>query len=241
MSKIVSYLISFIVMILLFLVIIYVGFELSIRSTVVKMNLDGSNYYELAEKGIKDRIKDYVVNEDILKDYLNIINQDMIKKDIDLVISKKDFDHYDEFYDVIKKYDDSKEVCELYAKNINKIYRSNIFPVMEFSILNSLKLQTDFIPFLLIFIVLLSTSIVILKCITNKRLFLDVSMIGTGILMVLLLVLRYYLKGLYYTNDYFTIFIKRIIDTNVITDIALFLLLFLCLVIFRIIVKKRSK
>ena len=158
-------------------------------------------------KNIKKEISDYVVNEDVLKDYLDSINKDMIIKDIDILINKGEVDHTDKFYKIIEKYDSNKEICDLYSKNVNSIYKNNLFPSKEFGIINVFKLRQDFIPFFIIFIALLMTMSVILKCISNKRKYFDIAIMGTGILTSMLILIRHYLKGLYYTNDYFTLFI----------------------------------
>ena len=237
----ISYVLSFAIMVVLFLLILYVGFELSIRSSLVKHNLESINYYDKAFDNIKEEISNYIVNEDILKDYLDFINKDMIKNDINDLINKKEIDHKDDFYKIINKYDSSKEICELYSSNINDIYKNNLFPSREFGIISIFKLRQDFIPFLIIFIVLLTTMCVILKAINNKRLFIDVSLMGTSIMIFMLLIVRHYLKGLYYTNDYFTLFIKKIIDSNVIIDILLLLLIILAIIVVRKLSRSKVK
>ena len=233
----ISYLLSFAIMVVLFILILYLGFELSIRSTIVKKNLNSINFYDKAYENIKKEISDYVVNEDVLKDYLDSINKDMIIKDIDILINKGEVDHTDKFYKIIEKYDSNKEICELYSKNVNSIYKNNLFPSKEFGIINVFKLRQDFIPFFIIFIALLMTMSVILKCISNKKKYFDIAIMGTGILTSMLILIRHYLKGLYYTNDYFTLFIRKIIDTNVVIDIIIFVLFFSTILIFRRVLK----
>ena len=237
----ISYVLSFAIMIVLFLLIIYVGFEISIRSSIVKHNLESINFYDKAYEKINNEIKNYVVNEDILKDYLDYINKDMIIKDIGILIDRKEIDHKEDFYKIISKYDSNKEICELYSSNINNIYKNNLFPSREFGIISIFKLRQDFIPFFIIFMVLLSTMSVILKSISNKKQFIDVSLIGTSIMIFMLLIVRHYLKGFYYTNDYFTLFIKKIIDTNVYIDIIILFIILFTIMVIRKLSRKRVK
>ena len=228
-----SYLLSFAIMIVLFLLIVYVGFEISIRSVIVKHNIESVDYYDKAYENIRKEISNYVVNEDILKDYLGFIDKEMIIEDVNLLIKRNIVDHKEDFYKIISLYDTNEEICELYANSINNIYKNNLFPSKEYGLINVLKLRQDFIPFFVIFIVLLSTMNAILKCITDKKRFIDIALIGTSIMVFMLLIVRHYLKGLYYVNDYFTLLIKKIIDTNVYIDIFILVIILLAIMTYR--------
>ena len=237
MKSSISHVFAFILMITIFFFIAFISLEISISNKVLLFNLDRTNYYEYAYGSINKNIKEYVVNDDLLKDYNNYITKDMIKKDVAKLINGEEVNHYLEFYDIVEKYDDNPDIDDLYAKNINKIYNNNIFPSKEFSYVNKIKSKLDIIPITLIFIAVIVTLSVVLKYMNDKKKYINISIIGSFILLAIPFIFRLFIRRILYGNVYYTAFIKSIIDTN----LVMYLILGLIIIIGLIIKEKFSK
>ena len=216
MKSSISHAFAFILMITIFLFVAFISFEVSIRNKVILYNLDRINYYDKAYDNINKNIKEYVVNDNLLNDYKNYITKEMIKKDVSKLVNGEKVDHYLEVYNIVEKYDDNPDIDDLYAKNINKIYNNNIFPSKEFSYINKIKTKLDIIPIALIFIAIIVTLSVVLKYMNDKKKYINISIIGSFILLAIPFIFRLFIRRIYYGNSYYTSFIKSIIDTNLV-------------------------
>ena len=239
MKSKISHVFSFIIMATTFLLIIYLGFEFSIRNRVIQYNLDKIIYYDRAYDNIDKKLKEYIVNDDVRKEYMDYISKEMIKEDIYNIINKKEVDHYLDFYKIIEKYDDNPDIDDLYARNINDIYKSNIFPTKEYNMISKFKLSDDFIPVLFMFIAILITLSVVLKKMNKKKKYLSISFTGVFILFLFLFLGRIYINNFYYSNSYFTMFLKSIIDTNLAFYVGIILIFIVILIVRELIVDKK--
>ena len=227
-------------MISLFFLILFIAFEISVNKGIIKYNLNRIDYYYKATENIKSKVKEYIVNDDILNKYLEYINKDLVKEDVEKLLSDKKVDHYLDFYKIIEEFDDNPDIDDLYAKNINNIYQKNIFPTKEYNLIFKYKQKLDFVPIL---IMLLSISIslsVLLKYMYKKKTYLDISFLGVFILLSLLFFVRIYLNKFTYGTTYYTSFIKSIIDTNMIVYVV-FIGLFIIILVLSNVLKKSHK
>lgn len=241
MKSSISHILSFITMISLFFLILFIAFEISVNKGIIKYNLNRIDYYNKATDNIKIKVKEYVVNDDVLNKYLEYINKDLIKEDVDKLLNDKKVDHYLDFYKLIEEFDDNPDIDDLYAKNINSIYQKNIFPTKEYNLILKYKQKLDFVPIL---IMLLSISIslsVLLKYMYKKKTYLDISFLGVFILLSLLFFIRIYLNKFTYGTTYYTSFIKGIIDTNMVIYAIIIGLFIIYLVLSNIIKNKHKK
>ena len=240
MKSSISHVFAFVLMLTIFFFIAFISFEVSISNKVILFNLDRINYYDYAYGSINKNIKEYVVNDDLLDDYNKYITKDMIKEDVTKLINGEEVNHYLDFYDIVEKHDDNPDIDDLYAKNINKIYNNNIFPSKEFSYINKIKTKLDMIPIILIFVAIIVTLSVVLKYMNDKKKYINISIIGSFILLVIPFIFRLFIRRVLYGNVYYTAFIKSIIDTNLVMYIIIVLVIVVGLIIKEKISKKKA-
>ena len=219
MKNSISHILSFISMILIFILVSFILIELNLRYTLLNYNLVKINYYEDAYNNIILNIDQTIQNKEIKKLYKEYINKDIVKRDIKKIIKNKNYNisHYEDFYKVMSNYTDDLKVCENYTKVIDKIYSDNIFSIREYKLLNKLYLDnTNF----LMYILFLITIIIILQFIIfiiNKNLKYNIlSLFSSGILMIIPFIyinITQIFKSFIYTNMYYTNFLLCIINS----------------------------
>lgn len=211
MKSSISNIISFIIMSIFSVVIIFLSFEYSMNRTVLLRKLEKMNYYEKIYNIIEKKIDDFVVNEEVLKLYSNYITKDLVKKDIislvDSIYYKKlDVDRYDDFLDIIKKYSSDEKISKIYATKINDIYMSNLFPKAEFKLIHKAYFDLNKSLFIGICIMSIGLILSISLYFINKNLNYFKSII-LGIFVMCLMpfvIVTILFSNLIYTNELFT-------------------------------------
>lgn len=218
MKNSISHILSFITTLLLTILIFFVFIELNLRNSILIKSLNNINYYEEAYNTIISKVDDFIINEEVKEKFKESISKDIIKNDINNIIIKKQYDisHYDEFYNIISEYSTDIEICEKYASEINKIYKSNIFPINEYKMLSKFYIKTtDFI----IYSLMISGIIVLFEFITfiiNKNLkYSKISVLASSIIMILPFIFvrtTNIFNNFIYTNNYYTNFLIKILN-----------------------------
>ena len=138
MKSSVSHVLSFITTLLFTLLIAFIFIEFNLRHSILINKLNSINYYNSAYNTIVSKVDNFIVNEEIKEKYKDFITKDIIKKDVNSIISKTDYNisHYDDFYKIINEYSSDVDICEKYSKEIDSIYTNNIFPINEYKLIN---------------------------------------------------------------------------------------------------------
>lgn len=217
MKNSISHILSFILMILLSFLIIFVVFEISLSKKNILNILNGVNYYTLAQKNIFNKIDDEIVNSEISESYKEYFSIEIIKKDINNILNEEyDISHYDDLNKIINEYSNDEKINQKYTTIVDTIYKKNIFPINEYKLISKLKLNTEQVLFVSIILILLIVFIGSAILIFNKNIyFYKVIIISTSILLLIpyfLIRIQNIFKQFIYSNIYYTNFIICIIN-----------------------------
>lgn len=234
MKNNISHILSFILMILLSFLIIFVVFEISLSKKNILNILNDVNYYTLAQENIFNKIDDEIVNSEISKSYKEYFSIEIIKKDINNILNEEyDISHYNDLDKIISEYSDDEKIIQKYITIVDSIYKKNIFPINEYKLISRLKLNTEYVLFVSIILILLILLIGSTILILNKNIyFYKVSIFSTSILLliptILIRILNIF-KQFIYSNIYYTNFIICTINniTNLLFMIGIILLIVL--------------
>lgn len=234
MKNSISHILSFILMILLSFLIIFVVFEISLSKKNILNILNGVNYYTLAQKNIFTKIDDEIVNSEISESYKEYFSIEVIKKDINNILNEEyDISHYNDLDKIINEYSNDEKINQKYTTIVDTIYKKNIFPINEYKLISKLKLNTEQVLFVSIILILLIVFIGSAILIFNKNIyFYKVIILSTSILLLIPSILVRMLnifKHFIYSNTYYTKFILGIINniTNSLFIIGIILLIVL--------------
>ena len=243
MKTSISHIISFICMILISILTIFIVFEISIRDNILIKKLDNSYYYKDAYDNIIYNIDKSIVNEEIKEDYKKIISEELVMNDVKKIITtRNDVSHYSNFYDIISKYSSDTEICDKYATLVNNIYSKSIFPTREYKLIKKLYIRTkNCISYILVLISIIMMLELGLYIINNNFKFNLITLISSSILNMIpfifiniLGIFRYF----FYTNSYFTNSLVGIVNFNINILFILGLVVLVMLLIFKTLKRK---
>lgn len=212
MKKIISNIISFVVMCLIVFIIAFISFEVSIRQKNIFKILDKYNYYEKSYQSFMNKISDYIINDEIKTDYLSYISKDFFSKDVRKAVhgsynKKISLSRYDDFYKIIKKHTNDKTICKTYASNIDNIYINNLFPIKEMQFINNFYVETNDVLFITICLSSVALGLIFLIFLLNRNFNYFISLFsGSAFILILPLILKMFgiFKNFVYSNQHFT-------------------------------------
>lgn len=218
MKASISHILSFVCMILISSLILFISVQFSIRYIFIKGNLNKINYYNDAYDTITTKIDENIVNKEIKDIYKLYIDKETIKRDIKKIIVNKNYNitHHNEFYKIIEEYVSDKEIRNIYASKVDNIYKNNLFPIYEFKTIDKLNINKYDA---LLYVFIMCACIVLLEFIIfaiNKNLkYNKISLLSSAILLTLpfvFIVCTNIFNKFIYTNKYYTKFLISIVD-----------------------------
>lgn len=247
MKNSISYILSFILMIIFTLSMFFIIGQKELRSSVIVNRLEKDNYYYKIYGNILSKIDDYVINEDIMKSYKDYLSIDIVKSDIKRVInniySNKDLEisRYDDFYKIIKGYSNDTVISQKYAEGINKIYRNNLFPTRELTLIHKVYIPSTDVLFYFIVAMLLCLAISIGLFIINGNFkFHTISLLASAIIFILPnIFIKFFgiFDNFVYTNEYYTEILLSIVKGTISSSCLLGLVIIILIFAYRFIVE----
>ena len=246
MKSSISHIISFLSMILISALLIFIVFEINIRDSIIIKKLNSINYYESAYKNIIFNIDKNIVNEEIKKEYKDLITVTLIKDDIKKIIERDiSVSHYNTFYTIINRYSSDNEICDKYATSVDTSYINNIFPTREYKLIKKVYMNTKT---LLVYIFTFISMIMILELaiyIINKNFkYNKISIISSSLLIMCPFIFMKILgifKDFFYTNDYYTEFLNTMINSGINTLFIMGLIVIIIFLIKEILSRKKVR
>lgn len=215
MKKVINNIISFGVMCFLSFIIVFVSYQFNIRRSIILRRLENIDYYEKTYQNINTKIENFIINDEIKKDYKTFISKEIISNDIKRIVSgmygkNVNISRYDDFYNIIKKYSSDKDICSAYSKNINNIYVNNLFPKAEMNIITKLYLGNESFTFITICLSTLCLIFVLTLFLINRNFkYFIPSLVGSFVICVVpqLFITFGFFNNFIYTNKYYTDFL----------------------------------
>ena len=223
MKSSISNLISFVIMCIITLVLLFLSFESHLTRKYINNTLDKQDFYKEAYGNIINKIDDFIVNDDVRKSYEEYITLDMVKNDVkstlnNIYLKKEQLSKYDEFYNIIGKYSNDEAIKKVYATNINDIYLNNLFPKTEFSLIYKLYISLDTTIFISISTMIVAIALSLALYFINRNLKFFIS-IFTGVCFIGIVPFIFKVFGLFknfiYTNNYYTKFLLSIVNGTI--------------------------
>lgn len=212
MKKLFGYFLSFTLMINLAILLIFNIFSLSISKPTLLYYLNNSNYYDKVKIEIDNKIKDYVYEEDLKKDYSQYFSKTIIKNDINKLLNNGNINHIENLKEIVSIYTSDKEIIDSYSSNINNIYIENLFPISTYNYLQNFSFKIDKILIidilLLISIILTITYLFLLK---YEEFYIKNSFMS---LSFFLLFIHFFTKLIYYKVNINNIYLSFLLEMN---------------------------
>ena len=216
MKRFISNILSFILMSLVIVFILFNILEFSIKKNTTIRYFNNSNYYNDVYICISNKLKDYILIDELSNDIVNILNINTIKKDIIDLFNNREINHDEDIKNIIMNYTEEVEIVDNYLVNINNIYKNNLFLINEFNMIYKLYLGIYYILFIDIILITLICSItVILYLINNNFNYHKISILSVSIFLILIfIIIKLIFSKFYYINNYYTYYIKHILNIN---------------------------
>ena len=194
-----------------------------------------TNYYETATIQIKQNLEHQIANEDLKKAITSVITEEKIKTDVDKMIQSlfKKKDIRNEIKDEIKiefqstmknilkdQSFDEKSFNDL-VNTLTNSYMKDLFPYSEYMLLQNKLIPISYLLLMSFFFLLMLVLSVMVSLFINKKRPLEIfyrSNFFSGILMICPFCfchLYSLFKNFYYSNVYFSLYIKETFYTVV--------------------------
>lgn len=188
-----------------------------------------TNYYEKATTEIKKNFEHQIINDDLKESILSLITEDRVKKDVDRMITSlfKNKDARDiikneakiDFQKTIEKKLEDKNFDEAslndLVESLTNSYMKDLFPYSEYSLLQSKLIHIDNLPLISFFLLLMLILFILISLFINSKRPIEIlcrSIYCAGILMMCPFCfchLYQLFKNFYYSNAYFSLYIKE--------------------------------
>ena len=233
MKKIISYLLSFILFVLMLFIIVFNVLEFSISKEKTISYISNSNYLQKASLNIQNRLNEFIINEDLANNYIKYLNKDLMKKDIIRLINNEEINHNENLFELIKTYTDDKEIINSYTKQVSNIYKNNLFPIYEYKIINNYSFSIDKITLInaiiISIILILFTTLYLINKDFNYH---KISLLSLSLLLILgSIFMKIIFHNFGYVNNYYTDYFLSILNINIIIDIVIGLVISIILII----------
>lgn len=234
MKKIINYIITFIIMILLIILTTFIIYQKEISTNKFIKNLNKINYYQKSYSNILKEIDEYIINIDLKNDIINYYTQDKAKQDTINIINNKNIDHYDNLKEIISKHTKDDNIINEYANQINTKIINNLFMNDEYNYLTKTRLNTNDTLFIIFIIIIIITILLFTNYIITKKIDIQTPIFSLGLFLLipkLFLITTNILNNFMYTNTYFSELILLIIN-NIVNTLFIFGLFITIIIIY---------
>lgn len=228
MKKIINHIITFIIMLLLIILSIFIVYQKEISINKISKDLDKINYYQKSYSNILKEIDEYIINIELKEDIINYYTQDKAKIDIINIINGKEINHYDNLKEIVKKHSNEDNIINDYTTQINKKIINNLFMNEEYKLLSKTRLNLNDTIFIIFIIIILITILLFINYIISKKILFESAILSLGLFITIpkiFLILTNILDNFIYTNTYFSELILLIINNivNILFILGLFI------------------
>lgn len=228
MKKIINHIITFIIMVLLIILSIFIVYQKEISINKISKDLDKINYYQKSYSNILKEIDEYIINIELKDDIINYYTQDKAKTDIIDIINGKEINYYDNLKEIVKKHSNEDNIINDYTTQINKKIINNLFMNEEYKLLSKTRLNTNDTIFIIFIIIILITILLFINYIISKKILFESAILSLGLFITIpkvFLILTNILDNFIYTNIYFSELILLIINNivNILFILGLFI------------------
>lgn len=224
MKNSLSHILAFCLMILAVITFLLISFQIELRFSVIKKNLQKNDYYYEAYDNILSKSTDYIINDEVLEIYKNYLNVGIIKEDVNKTINnivsdnKEVVSRYSDFYEMMINYCKDDVISKKYALELDKIYINNLFPTKELKSIKELYIpSTNLLLFTMALLLIFLIVAVVLFFINKNFKFHVISLLTTSILLMLpLIFIKVFniFENFLYTNTYYTEFLISIVNNS---------------------------
>lgn len=222
MKNSISHILSFCLMLIILISIFFTLFQIELRTSIIKKNLNKNDYYYDVYDNFLVKLEDYIINEEVLNIYKEYLNIGIIKKDVNKIVKNitvnknNEISRYNDFYNVMLSYCDDDIISKKYALELDKIYINNLFPTKEFKLIYKLHTTSNNLLLFDMTTALIILIISVILFIINRNFkFHIISLISSTIILILpniFLKLFNIFENFIYTNNHYTKILISVIE-----------------------------
>ena len=215
MNKIFNFIIQLLLSIFIIIFILFNVAEFSISNKNASIYFKHSSYASNVYNAFKNDLDSTVFDESIKNEYLKFYDVKLIKSDLVKYINNKSINHNSSLEIILKNNISETDKIKQQNEKVYEVYKSNMFIKSEYKKLhNKFLLDSNNILFINIILITSITLLFTYLYFKNKDLIKQSLLNVASTFLIVFVIIKYTFRNMYYINDYYTNFLKYIINFN---------------------------
>lgn len=215
MNKIFNFIIQLLLSIFIIIFILFNVAEFSISNKNASIYFKHSSYAANVYNVFKNDLDSIIFDESIKNEYLKFYDVKLIKSDLVKYINNKSINHNSSLEIILKNNISDTDKIKQQNEKVYEVYKSNMFIKSEYKKLhNKFLLDSNNILFINIILITSITLLFTYLYFKNKDLIKQSLLNVASTFILVFVIIKYTFRNMYYINDYYTNFLKYIINFN---------------------------